>query len=1034
MQLYEYKPFQKCLNRLARKGHAADMPYRQAIAAIHDWRNDRPTTLPTTKNGENRIPHAVKYDLHGSFRLVTVEHEDARILIYIGSHEDAEHWLDTNRGTRFVVDKKGQIEFTRVDATPKSPDELQDVPPEAPRLKGPVLRLLPDGVRELLDLPRAVLLSLELITFELLVDNESAWEIVHSQPYVSDEQRSTVLDAIDHLRHGRLKQAIARVDFYAEEATADSEALEKALKAGTSTDTLANLSRLTDDECEHRFRNSGYAEWLLFLHPDQQKHVDVSHGGPARLIGVSGSGKTCVLVHRASALAKLYPGEKILVLVLNEALRQLLTSLVAHLCPEEQQRQIEVMRIYDYCYNVAKATNPSRLINPIDEVSGEDLAACWSNFVTRRHVLEESKSLRASIKAMNVEPWGYIHDELIWLRTGQGGTANERRSYLTTERKGRSMPFPICANGQLAYDSSGTQSGFKADARVRVIKLLDHYEEYMDAGGLLDEDGVALMAFENREAIPAHPSLCARCVLVDEVQDCSTVQLGVIAMIPTNAVNGLMLVGDPVQKVFPRQQHLRSAGIDIRGRSTRLNTNYRNTREILDAAYPIIDAYGSRSPVPEDEILRPEMACRNGPRPKLVQCDSVEEQWACVAFLIQLFRDTGASSVCVGSPRPAIRQTQRPRRNAPPTPPLPKVDDRLLRLCNDKGWLVTGLGGQVHLDTLADSIVGARFEDMKGFEFKNVLLVDLQDKHLVHESIPADERWRVAFQLYVAMTRAQEELWLFSVGPTSRLLHPLKSYVDVVRPSELIGKVARDPIVSVMGLPLRRDSVVANAEVDGGFAESGYDNTLDTPTEDSDSESEVPSPAPLELPFEPESATTAQLIAHAQIYLYDVEILERIVIQLGKRDCTGRQNELAALRERLRSHPGKQSKSQGEKADEYPWPTQAVVSRSEALGGEVFQHIQGMLSFMGYRVGESRGLYPTQRRKILGYVFRGELPRLNSDSYSQEWGRPGSRTRLNKITNSLMAFIRNAERRGRSMKTAIIDWQEDLRFVRETFG
>jgi hypothetical protein len=237
-----------------------------------------------------------------------------------------------------------------------------------------------------------------------------------------------------------------------------------------------------------------------------------------------------------------------------------------------------------------------------------------------------------------------------------------------------------------------------------------------------------------------------------------------------------------------------------------------------------------------------------------------------------------------------------------------------------------------------------------------------------------------------------------------------------------------------MGLPLVREGVVADKEVDGVFAESGYDNTLDTPTEDSDSESEVPSPAPLELPFEPESATTAQLIAHAQIFLYDVEILERIVLQLGKRDCTGHQAELTALRERLRSHPGKQSKSHGEKADEYAWPIQAAVSRSEALSGEVFEHNQGMLSFMGYRVGESRGLYPTQRRKILGYVFRGELPRLNSDSYSQEWGRPGSRTRLNKITNSLMAFIRNAERRGWSMKTAIRDWQEDLRFVRETFG
>jgi hypothetical protein len=307
---------------------------------------------------------------------------------------------------------------------------------------------------------------------------------------------------------------------------------------------------------------------------------------------------------------------------------------------------------------------------------------------------------------------------------------------------------------------------------------------------------------------------------------------------------------------------------------------------------------------------------------------------------------------------------------------------------------------------------------------------------LVPASIPIDERWRVAFQLYVAMTRAQEELWLFTVGEISRMLNPLKEFVDVIKPSELIGPLADDPDSTDPDDASHYEDVADEDIADSVDDDSGPTEDGDSPadSEDSGADAGAYPPALLELPFEPGSATTAQLITHAQSYLYDVEILERIVLQLGKRDCTGHQAELTALRERLRSHPGKQSKSHGEKADEYAWPIQAAVSRSEALSGEVFEHNQGMLSFMGYRVGESRGLYPTQRRKILGYVFRGELPRLNSDSYSQEWGRPGSRTRLNKITNSLMAFIRNAERRGWSMKTAIRDWQEDLRFVRETFG
>jgi len=94
MQLYEYKPFQKQVSRLARTGGAADMAYQQVVSAINNWRHRLPATLARTKNGENRIPHAVKYDLHGAHRLVTVEHENARVLLFVGSHDDAERWLD----------------------------------------------------------------------------------------------------------------------------------------------------------------------------------------------------------------------------------------------------------------------------------------------------------------------------------------------------------------------------------------------------------------------------------------------------------------------------------------------------------------------------------------------------------------------------------------------------------------------------------------------------------------------------------------------------------------------------------------------------------------------------------------------------------------------------------------------------------------------------------------------------------------------------------------------------------------------------
>jgi hypothetical protein len=1060
VQLYEYKPFHKQLTRMARTGGAADIAYKQVVAAIDNWRRRKEASLSRTHHGENRLPHAVKYDLHGHHRLVTVEHEHARILVCVGSHDDVDRWLDANRGGRFVVNKRGQIDFTRIDDTPVDPTTLQQTAPEALRLAGPVLRQLPAHAVDLLGLPRKVLLGLQLITFELLVDNDDAWEIVHAQDYISDAQRSATLDAIDHLRHGRLKQAIARIEAYAEEATASPEAVVSALEAGTGSDTVANLSALNDEDFQQRFHNSGYTEWLLFLHPEQQKHVDARHNGPARLIGVSGSGKTCVLVHRASELAKRYPGEKILILVLNESLRQLLVSLIEYLCPEKQRQQIDVMRIYDYCYKVVKTVQPRATINPYDEISGEDLSLCWRDFTNRPHAISQSKILRSSIKAMNVDPWGYLHDELIWVRTGTGASQMERTAYLTAQRVGRSLHFPIIEHGRLDFDTSRTSTGFRADARARVLGLLKDYEEYMAVGGLLDEDGVALMAYEYRNNIPKHESLRARCVLVDEVQDCSTTQLGVISMIPTAAEDGLLFVGDPVQKVFPRQQSLKTAGIDIRGRAARLNTNYRNTREILDAAYPIIDAYRQRSPVPEDEILQPELACRNGPRPKLVVCSTAEEQWQCVEYLARHLRAAGSPSICVGSPRPAIQREPRAKRGVPAPPGKPKIDVNLLQISERNSWPAMGIEGKVKLDALAESVVGARFEDMKGFEFKNVLLVDLHDRRLVSDAIPREEHWRVAFQLYVAMTRAQEELWMFAVGTPSELLTPLGPHVDRLTPAQIVGgpdnptddsqpatgldgSAARDAteflacdhptIDSTASSPadVTPEDKAGEEDARDGRQENekpeGDEEELQLAQEDDDAER-------LELPFDPDATSTAEMIDYANEYREDPEIFEQIMLQLNDRDCTSFISQISALRDHWLQLVRRQNTRRLLREGNPEWPPSALVLRGEGLSGKVFPYAQGMLSFMGYRVGSNSSLTTMQRRGILTYVYLGELPRLENEYYMKEWGSPGSRKRLNKMKNAIMAFLRNAQRRRSNMAIAIHEWQEDLQFIYQAFG
>ncbi len=152
--------------------------------------------------------------------------------------------------------------------------------------------------------------------------------------------------------------------------------------------------------------------------------------------------------------------------------------------------------------------------------------------------------------------------------------------------------------------------------------------------------------------------------------------------------------------------------------------------------------------------------------------------------MVELVRQDVESTVCVATAHPDIPKPPKPPFGAP-KPAVVNIDRNLLSLCNENKWPVKSLSDPVTLSDLTNNVIAAKFEDMKGFEFRAVFLTDLSDKSLLAKSIPKEEEWRVAFQLYVAMTRAQEELWLFSVGEPSRLLKPLMAYVDSVSPSDI---------------------------------------------------------------------------------------------------------------------------------------------------------------------------------------------------------------------------------------------------------
>ena len=88
----------------------------------------------------------------------------------------------------------------------------------------------------------------------------------------------------------------------------------------------------------------------------------------------------------------------------------------------------------------------------------------------------------------------------------------------------------------------------------------------------------------------------------------------------------------------------------------------------------------------------------------------------------------------------------------------------------------------------------------------------------------------------------------------------------------------------------------------------------------------------------------------------------------------------------------------------------------------------GLLKYLGYAVGATKGKLRTQRQTILAKVFGlNEIPNFAPSEFVDKWGTTKSSKRLKKMAYSIAAFSKNAKRKRRSIMTcAIENWEDDL--------
>lgn len=485
------------------------------------------------------------------------------------------------------------------------------------------------------------------------------------------------------------------------------------------SDGLFDLDGLREAALEEALR-APIEQWMTFLHPDQVALVRRNWAGPARISGPAGTGKTVVGLHRAAHLARRTTGRILYVTFANNLPRVQATFLHA-MSPSVADR-VDFRSLHSWAQDFLHDCDvPVRLHNAKAQTA---FSLAW------KHVGRDSR-------LSEIDPGPvYWKEEIDYVIKGRGITSFEE--YATVPRRRR-------------------RASLRRPHRQAVWDLYEDYEARRTERGVHDFNDVLSLALSEARRRTGEQRYAA--VIVDEVQDLTLVGVRLLHALVGDAPNGLLLVGDGQQAVYPGGFRLSDAGVDIRGdRGQVLRVNYRNSKEILDAALAIVaddsfeDIDGLRTPGRRDV----DLTYHDGHVIHLSKPTRTEHDQALLTSLQNLPPGARADTALLCPSMRAITHYQR------------LLDRAGIPVC-----LLEHYDGHP-----TDAVKLGSYRRAKGLEFKRVYL-PAQDTPPPNGTPPPDaqasETGRerdelLRSQRFVAMTRARDVLWLGSVnrGPEGR--------------------------------------------------------------------------------------------------------------------------------------------------------------------------------------------------------------------------------------------------------------------------
>ena len=470
-------------------------------------------------------------------------------------------------------------------------------------------------------------------------------------------------------------------------------------------------------ELIQRVFSGDFAEWELFLHPEQRPLVSRHWSGAARIRGAAGTGKTVIGLHRLAELARRYPNDRVLFTTFSRSLA------------DDFKKRFQKLPLAP---SNAEFSNIDRIVHRLDRREVDSLLTQQTYEVAFEEVMAESQTEQLGKE--------YLKAEIERVIKGNG--IQNLEEYLSVERLGRKRSFSRKIR-KLVWELSEIW-----DRKLRERNAVRYIDKKINA----------------RDVAQNAPPGRYRCVIVDEAQDMTLVEMqlvrALVAGAPENPVpkDGMLILDDPAQRIYPGGFRPRWAGLEISGRSYQLTRNYRNLPAIYRAAKRV---RGTDLVAVEDEedraMLEAELDFPEGEfeRPIQVLVDSKGE----TPFLRDKIWETNAQK---GFSYNDMAVFFKHNQQVDATMKyLESEDIPCAQMTRD------GISG--------DGVRVGTYDRAKGLEFRVVFILRLgstqfpqgnEEADSMRQTVDADQiresRQLELDRLYIAMTRARERLFMIA--------------------------------------------------------------------------------------------------------------------------------------------------------------------------------------------------------------------------------------------------------------------------------